>query len=109
MLIKRPAISRPVSAVNAASKPIKPAAKPAAAPAEAETRATKSVTTRMPPATLDMLDSIVATYESDRTEVIKRAIRLLNAALSGHNAVVIISDRAGKAKELNLKIDGVPT
>lgn len=47
-------------------------------------RATKSVTVRMPARTLALLDSAVAMYESDRTEVIKRAVRLLSACPAGH-------------------------
>lgn len=74
-----------------------------------EQRSTKSVTTRMPPDHLEMLDECVTVYESDRTEVIKRAIRLLNTALCAHNSSLTVIDGAGKTKEIHLVIDGVPT
>jgi len=76
---------------------------------EEEPRTVKSVTVRMPPNTLAMLDAAVASYDSDRTEVIKRALRLLNACLSGHNASIVLTDRSGKERSITMVIDGVPT
>lgn len=93
-----------------ALKVVKPVKKVSAPVAAEEPRAVKSVTIRMPPNTLGMLDAAVQAYDSDRTEVIKRAIRLLNACLSGYNTVVVITDKAGNdAKEITMVIDGVPT
>lgn len=74
-----------------------------------EPKAVRSITIRMPPTTLGMLDNAVAMYDSDRTDVMKRAVRLLAHCLSGHNSAIVITDRAGKTKEINMVIDGVPT
>jgi len=72
-------------------------------------RASKSLSIRMPAKTFAMVDRAVAMYESDRTEVIKRAVRLLNACLSGHNSCILITDRDGVTKEITMMIKGVPT
>lgn len=88
---------------------VRPQPKVAPAVADDEPKSVKSITIRMPPNTLGMLDSAVSMYDSDRTDVMKRAVRLLAHCLSGHNSVIVITDKAGKSKEINIVIDGVPT
>lgn len=69
----------------------------------------KAITIRLPPTTYGMLDAAVTSYDSDRTEVIKRAIRLLSTCLAAHNSTILIGDVDGKVKEISIVIDGVPT
>jgi len=69
----------------------------------------KSITVRMPPTTLGHLEDAVRQYESDRTEVLKRAVRLIHHCLSGHNAKIVIADKEGSEREIAMVIDGVPT
>lgn len=104
--VAKPELSRPP--VRPAPKPVAPAKATAKPAKENGERATKSLSIRMPPDTLEMLDNAVASYESDRTEVVKRAIRLLSTVLSGHNACVTVTDADGNKKDINLVIDGVP-
>ena len=96
-----------------ATKPVVPAKVMTTAPEAPRRRKQGSVdgqtvTVRMPPNHMEMITAAMEITETDRSELIKRAVRLLHTALQSHDAELILRDRSGKQSILPIMSGGVP-
>lgn len=108
LAIKKPGALKPPVVVPKLVPKVVPASAPIVAPEPKAKGETKTVTVRMQSSHLDMLEEIQSIAECDRSEAIKRAVRLLHTALSGHDAHLIVSDAAGAKQTVPLMNKGVP-
>lgn len=65
-------------------------------PPPADERTAKSVTVRLPPSHLEKLEALQTRLECDRSEVIKRAIRLAYAAFTPDEASLVTTENGDK-------------
>jgi len=68
----------------------------------------KTITVRMPPNHMQMIEQNMASLECDRSECLKRAIRLQNTALSSWSATLILRNERGEQTTIPVVNDGVP-
>jgi hypothetical protein len=68
----------------------------------------KAISIRLSGQHREYLTESMKVLDSDRSEAMRRAIRLLRLALSGHNAVLTVTDRNGKVNTYNVMKDGIP-
>ncbi|MET4190661.1 Arc/MetJ-type ribon-helix-helix transcriptional regulator [Bradyrhizobium sp. JR3.12] len=77
-------------------------------PSEAPSK-TKSLTVRMPANHQAMLDECMERWECDKSEAVKRAIRLAHSVLSSKEARLTTVDATGDTATTILIKNGVPT
>jgi hypothetical protein len=77
-------------------------------PAAKEKGAPKSLTVRMPANHQAMLEACMAAWECDKSEAVKRMVRLANSILSAKDAKLITVDASGATATIPLVKNGVP-
>lgn len=71
-------------------------------------KATKAVSIRLSETHIQYLEECQKVYDCDRSEAMRRAIRLLRLAANGHNANLVTQDRSGKEQKYPIMTDGIP-
>jgi hypothetical protein len=68
----------------------------------------KSITVRMPANHTLMLEEVMGIIEADKSETIKRAIRLMHSVMTGHNVEMVMVDKDGRKTVTQIIKNGVP-
>lgn len=71
-------------------------------------RAINVITFRLSNKQLGYLNTALSILDCEKSEAFRRAIRLLNLSLSGHNSVLTITKRDGTTVDVPIVIDGIP-
>lgn len=108
--IKRPA-PKPVVTAPKGKTPVAPSRPPTQVHIKNEVSeeggAVKSVTTRLAVMHQNILNNLQGKLECDRTEVMKRGLRLLNTVCSAPDARIVLIREDGSEETIPIMTDGV--
>ena len=115
--VKKPAVApiktigfgvRPLNSMAAREAAKEKKANPIMEEPSRETGDPKTVSVRLPPSHFAMLEDIKSVAECDKSEAIKKSLRLMANALSAHSSVLTLTDSNGNETTIPIMVRGRP-